>query len=35
MQARRIGAARYLLKDIDTPQLVREIRASIDPNRST
>ena len=33
MQAHRMGAARYLLKDIDTPQLVREIQASLGPNR--
>jgi DNA-binding NarL/FixJ family response regulator len=29
--ARRMGAVRYLLKDIDTPQLVREILASVRP----
>jgi len=27
MEASRVGVARYLLKDIDTPQLVREIQA--------
>jgi hypothetical protein len=26
-----MGAVRYLLKDIDTPQLVREILASVRP----
>ncbi len=26
IEARRMGVSRYLLKDIDTPQLVREIR---------
>jgi len=31
-EARRMGAARYLLKDIDTPQLVREIQACVRPN---
>jgi DNA-binding NarL/FixJ family response regulator len=30
-EARRAGAVRYLLKDIDTPQLVREIQASVRP----
>jgi len=30
-EARRVGAVRYILKDIDTPQLVREIRASLRP----
>lgn len=30
-EARRIGAMRYILKDIDTPQLVREIQASVRP----
>jgi len=28
-EALRVGAARYLLKEIDTPQLLREIRASV------
>jgi DNA-binding NarL/FixJ family response regulator len=28
-EALEMGAARYVLKDIDTPQLVREIRASL------
>jgi len=32
IQARRIGAVRYLLKDIDTPQLVRTIQASLGPS---
>lgn len=31
IEARRIGAMRYILKDIDTPQLVREIQASVRP----
>jgi DNA-binding NarL/FixJ family response regulator len=31
MEARRMGVARYILKDIDTPQLVREIQASVRP----
>jgi len=31
MEARRVGAVRYILKDIDTPQLVREIRAAVRP----
>jgi DNA-binding NarL/FixJ family response regulator len=31
-EARSIGAVRYLLKDIDTPQLVREIHASVRPD---
>ncbi|HET90645.1 MAG TPA: response regulator transcription factor [Chloroflexi bacterium] len=31
LQAQRIGAVRYILKDIDTPQLVREIQASVRP----
>jgi DNA-binding NarL/FixJ family response regulator len=30
-EARRMGAAGYILKDIDTPQLVRDIRASVRP----
>lgn len=30
-EARRIGATRYVLKDIDTPQLVREIQAAVRP----
>jgi DNA-binding NarL/FixJ family response regulator len=30
-QARSMGAVRYLLKDIDTPQLVRAIHASVRP----
>jgi len=30
-QAHRIGAQSYILKDIDTPQLVREIRAAVRP----
>ena len=30
-EARRVGAARYILKDIDTPQLVREIQAAVRP----
>jgi DNA-binding NarL/FixJ family response regulator len=30
-KAHRIGAARYILKDIDTPQLVREIQAVTRP----
>lgn len=30
-EALRLGAARYLLKEIDTPQLVREIQASARP----
>jgi DNA-binding NarL/FixJ family response regulator len=30
-EARRIGAMRYILKDIDTAQLVREIRAAVRP----
>jgi len=30
-QARSMGAAGYLLKDIDTPQLLREIQASVRP----
>ena len=28
MEAHRIGAENYILKDIDTPQLVREIQAA-------
>lgn len=31
MEARRIGAIRYVLKDIDTPQLMREIQVSVRP----
>lgn len=31
MEARRIGAMRYLLKDIDTLQLLREIQVSVRP----
>jgi DNA-binding NarL/FixJ family response regulator len=30
-QARRMGAVRYVLKEIDTPQLVRELQASMRP----
>jgi DNA-binding NarL/FixJ family response regulator len=30
-EARRIGAESYILKDIDTPQLVREIQAAVRP----
>jgi len=30
-EARRMGAVRYILKDIDTPQLLREIRAALRP----
>jgi DNA-binding NarL/FixJ family response regulator len=30
-KARRMGAVHYILKDIDTPQLVREIRAIARP----
>ena len=30
-EALRMGAARYLLKEIDTPQLLREIRALVRP----
>ncbi len=30
-EARRLGAVRYILKDIDTPQLVREIRTALRP----
>jgi len=30
-QAHRIGAQSYILKDIDTPQLVREIQAAVRP----
>ncbi len=30
-EARRMGAARYVLKDIDTLQLVREIQAVVRP----
>lgn len=30
-EARRMGATRYILKDIDTPQLVREIQAAVHP----
>jgi len=30
-EAQRMGVARYILKDIDTPQLVRDIRASVRP----
>jgi len=30
-EARRMGTVRYVLKDIDTPQLVREIRAAVRP----
>ena len=32
MEAQRIGAMRYILKDIDTPQLIREIQASVRPH---
>jgi DNA-binding NarL/FixJ family response regulator len=31
MEARRMGAARYVLKDIGTLQLVREIQAAVRP----
>ena len=31
IEAQRMGAVRYILKDIDTPQLVREIQASVRP----
>ena len=31
MEARRMGVMRYILKDIDTPQLVREIQAAVRP----
>ncbi len=30
-KARRMGAVRYILKDIDTSQLVREIQAAVRP----
>ena len=30
-EARRMGAVRYVLKDIDTPQLIRELQASVRP----
>jgi DNA-binding NarL/FixJ family response regulator len=30
-EALQLGAARYVLKDIDTPQLVREIQAAVRP----
>ncbi len=30
-EARRMGTVRYVLKDIDTPQLVREIQAAVRP----
>jgi len=30
-EAFRIGAVRYLLKEIDTPQLVREVQAAAQP----
>jgi DNA-binding NarL/FixJ family response regulator len=30
-EARRMGVVRYVLKDIDTPQLVREIQAAVRP----
>jgi DNA-binding NarL/FixJ family response regulator len=30
-EARRIGVESYILKDIDTPQLVREIQAAVRP----
>ncbi|MDY6875461.1 MAG: response regulator transcription factor [Chloroflexota bacterium] len=30
-EARRMGAVRYILKDIDTPQLLREIRVALRP----
>jgi DNA-binding NarL/FixJ family response regulator len=32
-EALRIGAVRYVLKDIDTPQLVREIQAAARPRQ--
>ena len=31
LEARRIGVMRYILKDIDTPQLLREIQLSVRP----
>ena len=31
-EACRVGAMRYVLKDIDTPQLVREIQAAVRPH---
>ncbi len=31
LEAQRLGAVRYILKDIDTPQLVREIQAAVRP----
>ena len=33
--ARHIGARNYVLKDIDTPQLVREIQAAVHPQVMT
>jgi DNA-binding NarL/FixJ family response regulator len=30
-EARRMGAVRYVLKNIDTPQLVREIQSAVRP----
>jgi two-component system response regulator DevR len=30
-EARRMGAVRYLLKNIDTPRLVREIQSAVRP----
>lgn len=34
-EALAMGATRYLLKDIDTPQLVREIQAVVGPDTTT
>jgi DNA-binding NarL/FixJ family response regulator len=34
-KARRMGAVSYVLKDIDTRQLVREVRASVRPQDTT
>ncbi|MFQ6099742.1 MAG: response regulator transcription factor [Anaerolineae bacterium] len=31
MEALRLGAVRYILKEIDTPQLMREIQAAVRP----
>lgn len=31
-EACRIGAMRYVLKDIDTPQLIRELQAAVRPH---
>ncbi len=30
-EAHRMGAVRYILKDIDTPQLVRKVQAAVRP----